>query len=159
MPEVVNLVSSEDEGDVQATELHGPGTRRRASDRASAGETVDLVSSDEVEEAPRPGWGPTRKRARTESSGTPLQHTETVGGDVLRAKSCIGVNIPGDLSAPGGSANGGRMLTEEQMQRIRRNRQARNPDPTPVRKIDWSVDHIFALHVCCGSVPRAHQHA
>ena len=45
MPEVVNLVSSEDEGDVQATELHGPGSRRRASDRASAGETVDLVSS------------------------------------------------------------------------------------------------------------------
>ena len=158
MPEVVNLVSSEDEGDVQATELHGPGTRRRASDRASAGETVDLVSSDEVEEAPRPGWGPTRKRARTESSRTSLQHTVTVGGDVLRTKSCIGVNIPGDLSAPGGSANGGRMLTEEQMQRIRRNRQARNPDPTPVRKIDWSVDHIFALHVCCGSVPRAHQH-
>ena len=131
MPEVVNLVSSEDEGDVQATELHGPGTRRRASVCASAGETVDLVS-DEVEVAP--GWGPTRKRARTESSGTSLQHTETVGGDVLRTKSCIRVNIPGDLSAPGGSANGGRMLTEEQMQRIRRNRPARNPDPAPVRK-------------------------
>ena len=157
MPEFVNLVSSEDEGDVQATEDQGPGPRRPASDRASAGGAVDLVSSDEGEEVP--GWCPTRKRARTESSGTSLKHTETVGGDVLRTKSCIGVNMPGDLSAPGGSANGGRMLTEEQMQRIRRNRQARNPDPTPVRKIDWSVDHIFALHVCCGSVPRAHQHA